>query len=165
VSLTPRYYGWTQRTVPRIAFGSELWIDPRSRPDFPTWEAFARQRGEDPDSSSLGFFMTRTLLHELLFAVGGVETEFPRLCEALDAAQLWSDESRRKHPRDDDMQQAPEFREYTGAPSLLDAHFAFWNLLAWTRAVQDRVDRSFRPGSAERVGLLPALDRARDATG
>jgi hypothetical protein len=164
-----RYYRWMRRLLLPLDSGTELWIDPRTRPDFAAWEALAHRRGEEADASSLGYFMTRTLLHDVLFAAGSVEAEFLRLGDALADAQEWTDNARQELPQRDDIERAPEFREHTGAPSLLDGHFAFWNLLSGLRAVQDRVDRRFRPGRAERVGLLPAMasgprrDRVADA--
>jgi hypothetical protein len=57
--------------------GTELWVDPQTRPDFAAWEALARQRGDDADASRLGYIMNRTLLQDVLFGAGGVEAEFP----------------------------------------------------------------------------------------
>ncbi len=93
--------------------------------------------------------MTRTLISDLLFPGGGVETELLRLHDALDAAQESTDA-----PRDEGVARAPEFQEHTtGAPSLLDAYYAFWNLLA----VRERIDRPYKSSRTDRVGLLPAL--------
>ena len=72
--------------APRLR--SEVWVDPRTRPDFDEWVALFRREGEDPaPSESVGYDMTRMLLRNLLTAGGGVEAEFLRLRDALDAAQ------------------------------------------------------------------------------
>ena len=144
--------------IESLGDGSELWVEPSTRPDYAEWESLARKRGDnDPDPDSIGYHMTRTLIYDLLFAAGGVETELLRLHDALGAAQEWTNWARQQIPRDESVARGPEYREGTGAPSLLDAHYAFWNLLAWTRAVQERIDRPYKPGSKDRAGLLPAV--------
>jgi len=40
---------------------------------------------------------------------------------------------------------------------MRDASYSFVNLLSWARSTVERTDRPYRPGSAERAGLLPAL--------
>jgi hypothetical protein len=62
-----------------------------------------------------------------------------------------------RYPGDESVARAPGFREGTGAPSLLDAYYAFWNLLSWTRTVQERVDRPYTRSRTDRAGLFPGL--------
>jgi hypothetical protein len=40
---------------------------------------------------------------------------------------------------------------------MREASYSFINLLSWARSTVERTDRPYRPGSAERAGLLPAL--------
>jgi hypothetical protein len=153
-----RYCAWFYRTARPLDFGSEIWVDPQTRPDYAEFVALARQRGIDSDPSNLGFYMSRVLLRELLFAGGGVEAEFLRLCDAVEVAQTEYNESVANALRADEVERHPDFREYTTSPSLVDAHYAFCNVLSWTRSVAERVERGHRsPNDTDRVGLLPAM--------
>jgi len=141
--------------APRLR--SEVWVDPRTRPDFDEWVALFRREGEAPaPSESVGYDMTRMLLRDLLTAGGGVEAEFLRLRDALDAAQEETDALVGNSP-ELLAEPWPEFGVQTSALPLPDAHYAFWNQLTWVRSVADRVDRGYIPSRRERVGLLPAM--------
>jgi hypothetical protein len=55
--------------IENLGVGTELWVEPSTRADYAEWESLARKRGDDdPDPDSLSYFMTRTLLSDLLFA-------------------------------------------------------------------------------------------------
>jgi hypothetical protein len=101
-----------------------VWVDPRTRPDFDEWVALFRREGEDPaPSESVGYDMTRMLLRDLLTAGGGVEAEFLRLRDALDAAQEETEALVGNSP-ELLAEPWPEFGVQTSALPLPDANYA-----------------------------------------
>jgi hypothetical protein len=154
-----RYYAWSLRLARPIAFGSEIWVDPETRPqNYEAHANVARRRGGDPGPSSIGYAMTSTLLWELVMAAGAVETEHVRLGDALDAAQEWTDDFLRQFPPTPEEERAPEGVHHTVALPLLDAHHSMWNMLTWTRAVDERLKRDDYDGEvSEPAGLIPAM--------
>ncbi len=146
------YSDWLRREEPiAFDFRSEFWRQGDSLPEFAAWVELASRRRRAPDVSSLTYRMTRGLLSEVLYAAGGAETELGRLEGALAAVQDWADKGASPTVT------PPPLGHWVTTASLRDGFYAFINLLTWARAVAERTDRPYRPGSAMRSGLLPAL--------
>src|SRR5450759_4283229 len=95
-----RYYRWRRReTLGQLTFWGELWVDPKTLPEYEYWLALGKQRGHGFEQDSAKYYMTRTLLDEVLFAAGGVEAELLRLRRTTATAQEWTDQALREHPR------------------------------------------------------------------
>jgi hypothetical protein len=151
----PRYRDWLRRYLQGHGFGwAELWADVRGHPDYPAWQQLARRRGLAPDDESLGYHVTRGLILEVIHATGGVERELAHVQTALEEAQAWTDQAALNFPRERGKRL---LGSYAAAPTLVDASYAFVNLLTWSRTLRERVERPWRPRSPKRVGLLPAL--------
>ena len=147
-----RYYRWRRREmVGTLSFWAELWLEADRLAGYDEWRALADQKGRTVDNGTIRYYMTRTLLDEVLYAAGGVETELIRLEADVEAAQRWTDDAFRDQPSNGGG------NTFSGAPSLQDAFYAFTNLLFWARAVEERTDRVYKRGSPSRTGLLPAL--------
>jgi len=98
--------------------------------------------------------MTRGLIVEVIYAAGGVERELAQMQAALEEAQAWTDRAPSSFP---EHREKPLHGSYSAAPTLVDASYAFVNLLTWARTLRERVERPWRPRSPRKVGLLPAL--------
>ena len=84
LASTIRYQEWLRRIiVHRLGFGDELWADPTTHPDLDEYKATARDRRPGDDFSDLRDSMTLRLIHDLVFAGGGVDAEYVRLDDAL----------------------------------------------------------------------------------
>lgn len=149
-----RYYRWRRReTLGQLTFWGELWVDPKTLPEYEYWLALGKQRGHGFEQDSAKYYITRTLLDEVLFAAGGVEAELLRLRRTTATAQEWTDQALREHPRSEGA-----LATFSGAPTLLEGYYAFTTGLWWARAVDERTDRPYKPGRhTPRSGLLPAL--------
>jgi hypothetical protein len=129
----------------------EWWTDMSASAEFAEWEQLLKSYGRDTDEFEIQYYITEGLLEGVVYAAGGVERELERVEQAMEEAQRWTDEARATYPSQ------PGVSQHFGAPSLVDASYAFINLLWWARAVRERVKRPHRPGSKELVGLLPTL--------
>jgi hypothetical protein len=153
-----RYARWMMRAGQESFFSwGELWADKSGSAEYADWEALARQRGLDPTETNIKYHATRGLLSELLYAAGGVEQELLRLERAVAEAQRWTDEARKLFPPRNPEEIAAGAKSFSGAPTLLDASYAFNSVMIWARAVCERIERPYKPNHKERVGLLPAL--------
>ena len=121
-----------------LTFWAELWLEADRLAGYDEWRAFADTRPRTVDDAGIGFRMTRTLLGEVLYAAGAVETELLRLEADLEAAQMWTDDVLRDQPSN------AAADTFSAAPSLQDAFYAFTNLLVWARAVAERTDRAHK---------------------
>lgn len=165
-----RYARWMMRAGRESFFAwGELWADRSGSAEYADWEALARQRGLDPIETNIKYHATRGLLSELLYAAGGIEQESLRLEHAVAEAQRWTDEACKLFPPRNPEEIAAGAKSFSGAPTLLDASYAFNNVMIWARAVCERIERPYKPNHKEQVGLLPALspgplrDRVRQA--
>jgi len=153
-----RYARWMMRAGRESFFSwGELWADKSGSAEYADWEALARQRGLDPTGTNIKYHATRGLLSELLYAAGGVEQEQLRLERAVTEAQRWTDETCQLLPPRNPGEITTETQSFSCAPTLLDASYAFNNVMIWARAVCERIERPYKPNHKERVGLLPAL--------
>jgi hypothetical protein len=153
-----RYARWMMRAGGESFFAwGKLWVDRSGSAEYADWEALARQRGLDPTETNIKYHATRGLLSELLYAAGGVEQEQLRLERAVAEAQRWTDEACKLLPSRNPGEITTETQSFSCAPTLLDASYAFNNVMIWARAVCERIDRPYKPNHKERVGLLPAL--------
>lgn len=102
------------------------------------------------------YHVTRGLLEEVIYAAGGVEREHGQLCAALVDVQRFADEAAALHPRPS-PEEWPSWGYHVSTPAMRDVSYSFVNLLSWARSTVERTDRPYKPGSAERAGLLPTL--------
>jgi hypothetical protein len=147
------YDTWMNRVFRgSLDFWGENWADLSTAPQYAAWDQLARDRGAPGD---VQYYMRRSLLSELIYAAGGVEREFSHLRSALADVQRSADETHSQMPvKPEDW---PTHGHHISTPSMREASYSFANLLTWARSVQERVERPYRPGSSERVGLLSAL--------
>ncbi len=153
VAVLTRYEIWMRRVRrEQLGTGDENWKDLSGTAQFAAWRQLAEARGATADVAG---YLTRSLLSEVLYAAGGVERELGLLRRALaDVQQLPGEATARPAPP---AVQQPIVGSYGAAPPVRDASYSFVNLLSWARATVERTDRRYKPGSAERAGLLPAL--------
>jgi hypothetical protein len=146
----PHYQEWMRRTIaggPRLGQGPELWADLSAHPATPRLQSLAQTHGRSLDSSDATYYLTRSLLLDVIHAAGGVEYTVEKLLDALDVVQQWSDASPLVGP-------APV--KYEVAPERWDVSFEVSNLVVWARILRDRLqDDTQRKGV--KIGLLPAL--------
>jgi hypothetical protein len=139
--------------VQQLGDWGEHWADLSGTAQAAAWRQLAAERGVSVD---LGYHMTRGLLPEVLYAAGGVERELGQLTNALADVQRFADQARAQHPLPS-PEEWPSHGWHISTPSMREASYSFINLLSWARSTVERTDRPYRPGSAERAGLLPAL--------
>jgi hypothetical protein len=152
-AVPTRYDRWMSRVFEgSLDFWGENWADLSATPQYAAWARLAQDRGATAD---VQYYMKRSLLSELIYAAGGVERELSRLGVALADVQRFADEALARHPVK--PEEWPTHGRHISNPSMRDASYSFANLLTWARSVQERVERPYKPGSSERVGLLPAL--------
>ena len=146
----PRYHEWMRRTMargPRIGHGPELWADLSAHPAVPRLQSVAQAHGRSLDSSDATYYLTRSLLLDVIHAASGIEYSVEKLLDALDVVQQWSD----ANPWEGS---APA--EYEVAPERWDVSFEVSNLVVWARILRDRLQTDVR-GKDMKIGLLPAL--------
>jgi hypothetical protein len=116
-----------RRLLLPLDVGTELWVDPHTRLDFAAREALAHRVGEDADASRLGYFMNRTLLQDACSQLvvsrrSSYDWAMPSTLPKSGPTITASEPSLRGPAA------GTGFRQYASGPSLLDGHFAFWNL-------------------------------------
>jgi len=152
-SLT-RYDRWTRRVhEQQLGYWGEHWADLSTTAQFAAWRRLAKERRPDAD---VPYHMTRVLLEEVIYTAGGVERELGHLRTALADVQRFADEAATQHPRPSPGEW-PRWGYHVSPPAMRDFSYSFVNLLNWARSTVERTDRPYKPGSAERAGLLPAL--------
>jgi hypothetical protein len=137
----------------QLGFWGEHWADLSTTAQFTAWCQLAKERGA---SANVEYHMTRSLLAEIIYTAGGVERELGQLRTALADVQRFADEAAIQHPRPS-PENWPPWGYHVSTPAMRDVSYSFVNLLSWARSTVERTDRPYRPGSAERAGLLPAL--------
>ena len=70
-------------------------------------------------------------------------------------------QSLQANPPCEDLQRAPGVRQYASGPSLLDGHFAFWNLLSRVRGVEERGDAHSTDAASDVVAFCQGCQRGR----
>jgi len=153
-----RYDRWMIRIqVQQLGVWGEHWADRGDTQQAAAWRDLAAERGVDID---LKYHMTRGLLEEVIYAAGGVERELIHLTQALAGVQQVAEEAIARHPPRSPGEW-PERGWQVSTSSMQEASYCFVNLLSWARSTVERTDRTYKPGSAERAGLLPALAAGR----
>jgi hypothetical protein len=154
MTASTRYDRWMRRVhVQQLGIWGERWADLSATAQFAAWCRLAEERGA---SASVEYYMTRGLLGEVIYAAGGVERELGQLSAALADVQRFADEAATHHPLPS-PENWPPWGYHVSTPAMRDVSYSFVNQLSWARSTIERTDRPYRPGSAERAGLLPAL--------
>lgn len=152
-SSPTRYDRWMKRLVRgQLDFWAENWRNLSGSLQYADWQEFARSRGLGVADQ---YHMTRGLLTEVLYAAGGLEREVAKLGAALAEVQRAADVV--PNCPTAGSPQAQPGKSHITTPAMREASYAFVNVLSWSRAVRERVDRRYKPGISERAGLLPAL--------
>lgn len=132
-----------------LALPGELWV---SDPDHYQGSVDLRARylalGIKRTRRGLAFELARFLLDDLLMAAGGVETSIVRLRDAIHRTETWVAEH--------DIRATNGIPTGVSHPTITEAWYSFADLLAWVRAVDERLDRGGRKRYG-RQGLLPAI--------
>jgi hypothetical protein len=143
---------WFYRSIP-LALGGEVWDD---LSDHPAWDwllRWAQEHDRDTDASRLTYYLTRTLVLEVIHAAGAIEYTVERIEVCLDDAQAWVDE----HVAPvESTQPEPEFGMGVGHPDIEHARIEMANLLGWMHALLDRLERPPKRGE-RRLGLIPSI--------
>jgi hypothetical protein len=148
-----RYVRWTTRVMEgQLDFWGENWADLSGTQQYDDWQQLIQSRSGTGDPQ---YYMTRSLLPEVLYAVGGVERELCHLATALEQIQLAADNA--LAGRDLSAANWPTCGHHISTDAMQQASYIFVNLLSWARAVRERTSRRYKPRSAEQAGLLPAL--------
>ncbi len=155
--MLPRLTEWWNRIhAPSTAgaalgFGSEYWFADAKR--YEGWEQLRdrlAQVDHKPTNRTLTYHLTAYLLEDVVVAAGGVERAFANLLTIhRDLCAYAAKYSIR----------ATHGESYgLGHQSAIEALYAFADLLVWSRAVLERLDRA--PGDRKhglRQGLIPAI--------
>jgi hypothetical protein len=150
-----RYHAWQRRMLmdgggPSLGLYGELWRDPLEHPAREQLERLAERSGVADVSSR--YFLTRTLLRDVLHAAGGVEYHAERVLAALDHTQRQQDKLAEKDPTYGWRPGIEELRVSINESLAWD----YPDLLTWLRTVEERICRRV-PRSDLRIGLLPAI--------
>jgi hypothetical protein len=151
-----RYYQWGRRLYNPVAgllldFGSELWAPLRDHPAYDWVVAQSRTDSVERNDADIGYFLTRNLLANVVHAAGGIEYTVEKIKTAIRSAQASLDEN--PFPPGP----VPELgRGFSDVP-VDHANYEFLNLLAWTKSLEERLDRRVPGSKTMRLGLLPAL--------
>lgn len=148
---------WTRRvTFPDVAaaklgFGVEYWnMDPAQYEGSEQLATRLKSLGRNPKKRDLAYDLCSHLLDDVVVAAGGVENSIQRLRSAIKDLQA--------------ITSRLELRAQGGIPHGLSdpaavvAWYAFADLLAWSRTLVERMERS--PGDRRNFreqGLIPAL--------
>jgi hypothetical protein len=146
-----RFNGWFQRLhFPPVAFYAELWREPRKDPSFLT---LSEKYDEEQAELEVGM-MRSHLPDELMTAAVGLLYTLGRIETILAELQVYVDKHVKPLPEDEPW---PEFGYGVAHPLVVEASFEFGNFLGWLRTIDERLDRSYLPGSKKSAGLLPEL--------
>jgi hypothetical protein len=151
-----RCQAWQRRLLmqgggPALDFYSELWADLSDHPAREALDRLSAARGEGPVSR---YFVTRTLLRDVLHAACGVEYHAERILAGLDQARLEQDALANEDPVA--FGWSPDIEEYR-LPIPESLAWEYPDLLTWLRSVEDRIDRDDPSKRGIRLGLLPAI--------
>jgi hypothetical protein len=139
-----------ERWLP-LGRAGELWSPQSDHPARAWLEERAAELGREIDVT---YYLTRSLLDDVLHAAGGVEYSAYRVLEQLDAAQAQFEEQRHQSPETYAFNpHVPH--HWVLAPTIT---WDYANLLTWLRAFADRICR--REPSGGVLGLLPAIGDA-----
>jgi len=133
-----------------LGWGAEYWIfDPTRYDGFAKLAETRSINGRRWTRHELAIELTHDLLDDVLAAAGGIEHSYNQLRHALADGQTAVD----RHVRI-----TPGVRHHFHSYEIVDASYAFSNMLTWTRALEDRVERREPRGlKLPNQGLLPAL--------
>jgi len=134
-----------------LGFGFEYWdLDPTHYEGWQQLEARLAELGRRSTRRGLAYDLASHLLDDVVAAAGGVESAIGRLRAAVAELTNYADEHGIRAKNDIPMG--------LGHPASTDAWYAFADLLAWSRAVVERLDRP--AGDRRRFprqGLVPAI--------
>src|SRR6266498_3885343 len=156
-----RTNAWYQRvyfpesSAAALGSGYEYWIlEPTRYEGHAELKAISEGLGRRWTKRRLAAELTENLLTDVIAAAGGVEHSLDALRGTMAAAQYWCDE----HLPDFD----PDVPHGIANEDVVNAWYAFSNMLSWARALDERLDRrSFQRGLTSRQGLLPAIKPVR----
>jgi hypothetical protein len=155
--MLARHTEWSKRIhfrgigkVP-FAFVSEYW-DPDPS-NYEGWDLL-RDRyialGRKWTKRELAWRLSENLLDDVIHAAGGVETAVLRLRSLRDDAEAWV--------REHNIVASPGVPHNVANEYTVEAAYAFAELVTWTRAVIERLERpAFTDRKLRHQGLLPAL--------
>jgi hypothetical protein len=151
VAVVTLYEIWMGRAErDKLGTRDDSWAELSRTPQYESWRRLAEARGAGQD---VQHYAARSLLAEVIYAAGGVEREFLQLRKALADAQQLAGAAAPPPP----ALGQPVSRPHVAARPAREASYCFVNLLSWARATAERTDRPWKPGSAQRAGLLAAL--------
>jgi hypothetical protein len=154
----------------QLTSAGELWSVPADHPArarlrpmrIESRRKLEREYGLQPESeaeteSALEYYITRSLLQDVVDAAGAVEYSLQKLIAAADEAQTWVDTYLPARPAGEP---APTNGAWASTTEVRLAYLELANLLTWIRAVDERMDRS-APGAPWRalIRALPVLRR------
>lgn len=139
-----RFAEWSRKAVmPPLGFFAELWGRPEDDPQLPGLKA---KYGNRADSELV--MLRLQLPREVVIAAGGLLYTLEKLEALLHEMQKYVEEH---IPRRPDDEPEPEFGTSVSHPLLVEASFEFANFLSWLRAIDERLDRPYKPGASERA--------------
>jgi hypothetical protein len=155
--MPPHQWAWQRRihfpetSLAPLDFASELWQQDRAM--FESAESLKhtyKRIGRDHDAFDICYQATRTLVGDVLDAVGGMEGALLRLDEAIVRARAFYKVGIETHG---------ELMEGGGVSdvSTSDAWYALEEMLMWARALDERLQRDPKARGLPPQGLVPAL--------
>jgi hypothetical protein len=143
------HFSTDQRKAP-LGFGSEYW-DLKAE-HYRGWESLRdrlKALGRKSSKREIALDLSRDLLNDVVVAAGGVENAVLRL-------RTTKRQIEREIRRANLKPTAGVPHGYSSA-STVEASYAFADLLTWTRAVVERLDRPSKQTGVPNQGLVPAL--------
>jgi hypothetical protein len=130
-----------------LGFYAELWNEQPDHPARPALERLAKVLGYERPAP---YWLSESLLRDVLHAAGGVEYHALRVIAALDESQHQYNAYIEKYP-EAAWRRDVEAQHFSVTEGL---SWEYPNLLTWLRTVTERIVRETR---GKRVGLLPAI--------
>jgi hypothetical protein len=153
--MLPKSNAWHRRShfpdasLTSLSFPGELWVsDPEQYQGAAELQARYLALGCKKRPRELAYELAGFLLDDVLVAAGGVETSMHRLRDAIDRTAAWAAEH--------DLRATPDVPMGISHDTVIDAWYAFADLLSWVRTLDERFDRKGYK-SKGRQGLFPAI--------
>jgi hypothetical protein len=152
----PRTQAWWQRinfpivATAALGFGSEYWdLHATNYESYAALKARLIALNRRPTDRYIATELSQFLLDDALVAAGGVERAYDTFTASV--AQI------NAYIAQNGITYSPNHRTNVAAPATQDAWYGFADLISWSRAFEERLDRPPRSGRLRRQGLVPSL--------
>jgi hypothetical protein len=154
-----RYQDWLRRVMfgekVGLGFLEEFWGPIHEHQAYSNLVELGAKHGREPED--MKYYATRSLLNDVIHAVGGMEYSVSRLEALMGEGQEFAESADKAFEREE-----PD--PAIGVQVPFEISWEYANLMSWTRALEERMGRRARAGGSGELGLLPAMHPEHPAT-